>query len=418
VRRFKFLHAADIHLDSPLKGLALRREDRAEEIRGASRKACVNLIEAAVEHEVAFLVIAGDLFDGDWKDLKTGLFFAEQMGILSRAGIKVFVVYGNHDAETVIRRQLPWPENVTVFSSRRPQTTEIEDLRVAIHGQSFPTPEVTENIALGYPAPEAGWFNLGILHTACDGREGHQPYAPCTVDQLVTHGYDYWALGHVHKREILNETPHVVFLGNLQGRHIRETGAKGATLVSVDDGRVVGIEPLILDAARWAHIRVDLTDISAKQEIFIALRNALRDEVAAAGDRPLAVRLELEGPTQLHSELVADPAGLHGEAESVAFGVSDSIWIERIESSTADPAAGPLAERSDVLGELVHLIGELKQDTQVRAKISAEIRALSTRVPKSGTEDLDLPGEDSVDDVLASGRDLLLGRLRRTGEHD
>jgi DNA repair exonuclease SbcCD nuclease subunit len=378
----------------------------------------VNLVETAVEQEVAFLVIAGDLFDGDWKDLKTGLFFAEQMGVLARSGIRAFVVYGNHDAETVIRRRLPWPENVTVYPSRHPHTIEIDDLKVAVHGQSFPRPDVTENIALGYPTPKPGWFNLGVLHTACDGREGHQPYAPCTVDQLVAHGYDYWALGHVHKREILNENPFVVFPGNLQRPHIRETGATGATIVSVDDGHVTGIDHLVLDAARWANITLDLSDIDEKQDILVMLGKALADEVAAAGDRPLAVRVEFGGSNKLHAELVADPAGLRGEIEATAFGISDTIWVERIKVSSTDRTETSLAKRSDVLGELVHLVGELTQDPDVQAKIAAELRTLSTRVPKSGTEDRDLPGEDSLDDVLEAGRDLVLGRLQVAGEED
>lgn len=409
---FKFLHAADIHLDSPLRGLALSAEDRAEAFRSASRKAFVNLVEAAVQQEVAFLAVAGDLFDGDWKDLKTGLFFAEQMGHLARADIRVFVVYGNHDAETVLSRKLPWPDNVHIFSSRRAETEEIGDLKIAVHGRSFPRPDTTENIALDYPAPKPGWFNVGILHTACDGREGHEPYAPCTLDQLVAHNYDYWALGHVHKREVLNEDPHVVFPGNLQGRHIRETGPKGATLVSVSDGQVSELESLVLDAARWAHIDLDLTGLSRREEVLTALGQRLRDEVSAAGNRPLATRVEFVGSTEIHAELVGDEVGLRGDIETIALGVSDTIWIEKVKISTTDPSEDSLALRSDVLGELVQLIGEAAKDPEIQTKLAGEIRALSTRVPKSGTEDLDFPTEESVGDVLEAARELILGKLR------
>jgi DNA repair exonuclease SbcCD nuclease subunit len=413
---FKFLHAADIHLDSPLRGLALTADDRAEPFRSASRRAFVNLVETAVQQEVAFLAIAGDLFDGDWKDLKTGLFFAEQMGHLARAEIPVFVVYGNHDAETVISRKLPWPDNLRVFSSRLAQTAEIGELKIAVHGRSFSRPDISENIALGYPAPKAGWFNVGLLHTACDGREGHEPYAPCTLDQLIAHNYDYWALGHVHKREVLNEHPHVVFPGNLQGRHVKEKGAKGATLVSVSDGQVVELEALTLDAARWAHIIMDLTGLSDREEMLSALEQRLREEVGAAGDRPLATRVEFVGSTEIHAALVGDQVGLRGDTEAIAFGVSDTIWVEKVKVSTSDPSEGSLALRSDTLGKLVHVIGEVAKDPEIQAKLAGEIRTLSTRLPKSGTETLDFPTEESFRDVLDAGRELILGKLRTSGE--
>ena len=208
---FRFIHTADIHLDSPLKGLAGQEGSSADRIRTATREAFENLVGLALQEEVAFVIIAGDLYDGDWRDYQTGLFFVGQVGRLAAAGIPVFLLYGNHDAESQITRRLVLPENVKTFSARNPETFELEDLGVALHGQSFRQRDISDNLVPAYPEPIAGKFNIGVLHTGLGGMGGHANYAPCTLDDLVNKGYDYWALGHVHQATVLHERPHVVF---------------------------------------------------------------------------------------------------------------------------------------------------------------------------------------------------------------
>jgi DNA repair exonuclease SbcCD nuclease subunit len=232
---FRFLHAADIHLDSPLTGLSRYEGLPAEEVRSATRAAFDNLIDYGCKELVDFIVIAGDVFDGDWRDMGTGLYFARAMGRLEQAGIPVFLLQGNHDAASVVTRSLPWPANVHRFGARAPQTFRLEHLGVALHGWSFAHQTAPDNLALRYPAAEAGAFNIGVLHTSLSGRPGHARYAPCEIADLKARGYDYWALGHVHTFEQVCDDPAVVFPGNLQGRNIRETGPKGAVLVEVQD---------------------------------------------------------------------------------------------------------------------------------------------------------------------------------------
>ena len=208
---FRFIHTADIHLDSPLIGLAGQEGSAAERIRTATREAFENLVGLALHEEVAFVIIAGDLYDGDWRDYQTGLFFVRQMGGLAAAGVPVFLLYGNHDAESQITRRLILPANVKAFSGRKPETFQLEELRVALHGQSFRQRDIADNLVPAYPEPIAGMFNIGVLHTGLGGMGGHANYAPCALDDLVNKGYDYWALGHVHQAAILHERPHVIF---------------------------------------------------------------------------------------------------------------------------------------------------------------------------------------------------------------
>ena len=203
---FRFLHAADLHLDSPLRGL--EADAPAERIRDATRQALVKLVDLAVEQKVAFVLLAGDLYDGDWKDWRTGQFLVQQLARLTREGIRVIAISGNHDAEQVLTKTLPLPD--TLIRSNKPDTIRLDTLEVAIHGQSFAKRAVTDNLALAYPAPIAGWFNIGLLHTAC-GSTAHENYAPCTPSDLVSRGYDYWALGHVHERRVVQRDPWIVF---------------------------------------------------------------------------------------------------------------------------------------------------------------------------------------------------------------
>lgn len=334
---FRFLHAADLHIDSPLIGLARKSEEFAGRIDDASRRAFDNLISTAIDEECSFVVIGGDVFDGQWRDYRTGLFFADRMRRLEHAGIRVYIILGNHDAENRFASRLELAENVHLFSHRKPETVWIEGLDAVIHGRSFPQREVSENIAQDYPAPVSGCFNIGLLHTACTGRDGHAPYAPCTVEQLVNHGYDYWALGHVHAREVVNLHPYIVYPGNLQGRSPRETGPKGASLVTVDDGRVVGLDPRVLDVIRWSVASIDLGSCTDMSTVHAVVREQIQHSMDAADGRGLALRLRLSGTTPIHNEIVVHGPRLREDIETIAATVSDETWIEKIEVATLPP---------------------------------------------------------------------------------
>lgn len=299
----KLLHAADLHLDSQLRGLDRYDGAPLERIRHATRHAFENLIALAIDEAVDLVLLAGDLYDGDWRDYSTGLYFQNQMSRLRAAGIEVALIHGNHDAASQITRSLRLPENVTVLGSREPQTRLYERLGIAVHGQSFATRAVTDDLAKHYPPARRDLFNIGLLHTCASGRDGHEPYAPCSLDTLVAKGYDYWALGHVHTREVLAREPWVVFPGNLQGRHARETGAKGATLIAIDAGRVLTVEHRALDAVRWSLCAVDLEEAASAADAVDLVRLALERALDAAEGRLLAARVELTGNTAAHAEL-------------------------------------------------------------------------------------------------------------------
>lgn len=412
----KFLHAADIHLDSPLRGLERYDGAPVDEIRGATRRAFDNLVQLAIEEEVAFVLLAGDLYDGDWKDYNTGLFFASRMRRLEEAGIRAFVISGNHDAASQITRTLRTPANVTVLATRRPQTERLPELEVAIHGQGFASAAVSDDLAAAYPPGDPHLFNIGLLHTSLDGRPGHAPYAPCSVEGLRSRGYQYWALGHVHQREVVCRDPWIVFPGVLQGRHARETGPKGATLVTVRDREVVGVEHRDLDVFRWAVCPVDATGAATAGEVLERVRRALEQEVAAADGRAVAARLVIEGACPAHGELLAAPEPWIQECRALALGFGEgALWIEKVRLKTRQPADGRmLLPADDALGGLLRSIRALEAADNEIAELAEGFADLRRKLPPELFEDgeaLDPTDPEQLRGLLDEVKDLLFARL-------
>lgn len=409
---FRFLHTGDIHLDSPLKGLAGQEGPAAELIRTATRQALANLVDAAIKEEVAFLIIAGDLYDGDWRDYQTGLYFVRQMGRLATANVPVYLIYGNHDAESQITRRLVLPGNVKVFSSRNAQTFKIDDLSVALHGQSFKQRDVSDNLVPAYPQPLPGLFNIGLLHTGLGGMSGHLNYAPCSMDELVNKGYDYWALGHVHQGAILHREPYVVFCGNLQGRHIRETGPKGASLVSVRDGQIEDIASIHADVVRWALIQVSAEGRSHVSDLVDRIRAAIVHAVENdAEGRLLACRIELTGKAELHGQLFSSVEQITAEARSSALSLGEeAAWIERVVIKT-EPVSNPAgALRADALGDLQRIIEQASADSQLVEEMETAVGEMVRKLPHEIRVELE---DGALKDVSDDNYKSLMDRIGR-----
>jgi DNA repair protein SbcD/Mre11 len=413
---FKFIHAADIHLDSPLRGLEQYDGAPVEQIRGATRQALANLVELAIAERVAFVLCAGDLYDGDWRDYNTGLFFAAQMTKLREAGIQVFLITGNHDAASQVTRYLRLPENVTMFSVQHPETIRLAAFDVAIHGQGFRQRVVTDDLSAAYPKPDAHLFNIGLLHTSVDGREGHEPYAPCSLAGLLSQGYDYWALGHVHTREVLHREPWIIFPGNIQGRHVREIGPKGCTLVAVQNHQVVSADHRDLDVLRWSICNVDVSGTQTGDDVVELVRRALMRELADGSSRPLATRIRLMGACQAHGELSANLDRWTNEIRTVATDVSNgALWIEQVKMQTRTQAdLDQMLTRDDALGDLLRALLEWETNESFLAEVANEFQALSRKLPaelRSGDDPIDLDNPQTLRQAVEDVKHLLLARL-------
>jgi exonuclease SbcD len=381
----KFLHAADIHLDSPMAGIARRDADLAEVTARCTRQAFRNLVDLAIAQDVAFVLIAGDLYNAEWKDYGTGLFFASEM---RRLGRPCLMIRGNHDSASSITKSLQPPPNVTVFSSHAPAVVELREHGVAVHGQSFPNRAVPEDLAAKYRAPIPGLFNIGLLHSSVEDPGEHDSYAPCRIETLVNKGYDYWALGHIHTRATLHERPHVHFPGNPQGRHVRETGSRGATIVEVQDGAVASLTHHATDVLRWAALTIDAADAEDLADLSARLRFALIAARQESEGRPLIVRITVTGATALHGALIAAPMVIEAECRNAAAAAGDDVHIERMRIATksleaaADVSALETAFRAALQDP--GLAAEMLKDfARLQAGIPADARVDVPQTPEA-----------------------------------
>ncbi len=416
---FRFLHTADIHLDSPLVGLEAHEDAPVEEIRGATRRAFDNLIDLAIEEEVAFVLIAGDLYDGDWKDYNTGLYFAGRMGKLAQAGIRVFIVSGNHDAASNTTKAMPLPGNVTIFSQKKPESQKIDDLGVVIHGQGYATKAITDNLAAEYPAAESGYFNIGLLHTSLTGRENHANYAPCSLEDLQSKGYDYWALGHVHKREIVSLDPRVIFPGNIQGRHIKETGPKGATLVTVEDGSITEVEARDVDVLRWAVCEVDLSNCQTTENVHEFVRAAFEQQGDEADGRTVALRLILTGRCPVHGQLLDRTSLWTEEFRAIAESIG-GVWLEKVQfKTTREVHLEELVGEDTPLAGLIESIQNLELDTEDLTFSIPDLAVLKSRLPaeiQSGDDPLWESSPEKMEELCTEIQEMLISKLVQHGD--
>ncbi len=394
---FKFIHAADIHLDSPLRRLERYEGAPVAKIRDATRRALENLVRLAKEENVDFVLIAGDLYDGDLDDYSALLFFSRQMADLCRKGIRVFLIRGNHDAANHMSRSLDLPENVHLFSENKPETISLDSIRVAVHGQSFATREVRENLAASYPEPVQGWFNIGMLHTSMQGSARHDTYAPCSLDHLRQRGYDYWALGHIHQHQLLHENrPVVLFPGNIQGRNVTENGPKGCQLVEVENNQVSANTFHPLDVMRWEWLKIDAGGLTRAEDVFKVGLKKLEECVQQSQGLLLAARVEITGTTPAHDELAGRRDHWLNQFRSNCLNnFGQDLWLESLQVNTTLPPDDPTeALPEDALEQLRQVIAELASDEKrLGALLENELRLLDKRLPvalKIGEEALHL----------------------------
>jgi DNA repair protein SbcD/Mre11 len=356
---FRFIHTADLHLDSPLKTLALRDADLGALIANATRQAFVRIIDACLEERVDALLVAGDLYDREVRGTATLLFLAGQFKRLQEASIGVFIIRGNHDAAAVVTRHLTLPDNVTVFSTRG-DCKLLNEKQVAIHGISFKDGHVPASLIPNLKPPVEGAINIGILHTSLAGAEGHDVYAPCAVNDLMQQNYDYWALGHIHKRHVHRTSPTIVMPGIPQGRDVNEAGAKSATLVTITDNRHIQLTEIPTAVAQFERMTVDVSGCEEFAAIAGRIRGALATHLNAISADTLVARITLTGNTPLAAKLHRDHELIHAEAQQAAMHVGRTL-IDKLEVKVSGLETKS-AEGLDPLSEIRSMLVGQRQD--------------------------------------------------------
>ncbi|HEX7055614.1 MAG TPA: DNA repair exonuclease [Bacilli bacterium] len=420
---FRFLHCADLHLDTPFKGMSAVPDAIRQAIKNSTFAALQNVTQIALSENVDFVLIAGDLFDAAERSLRAQLFLRRELEKLSAAGIFVCIVHGNHDPENGGKAELAWPERVHFFSSDKPETLRLPNRRgqdaALVTGMSYGQKAVTENLAERFIPADSALYKIALLHANVDGDPAHDNYAPCSLSTLKQSGFDYWALGHIHARKVLHKQPYAVYPGNIQGRSVRELGPKGCYVANVTELGETSLTFHETDAIRFFCAEIPLDTLATEQDLQDELQRRMADIREQAEGRHAVVRFCFSGRTPLYRKL-RNPtflpdllAELRGEEER-AFTESNLpfVWIESVDDESAPPVdLAALARQDDFIAVMLQHVDKLLNDRgELAAFGHAALQPLFTS--KAATYAAE-PDEQTLRKWLAEARNLAVEALIR-----
>ncbi len=374
----RVLHLADVHLDTTFAS----RSDRVRRLlRDGLRTAFVKAVDLAVTERMDAVLIAGDLFDGDTLSFTTERLILEQARRLSEARIPTFYATGNHDPSSLRTRsaRLDWPDGFHVFRSRTPETVQVLDEGgrpcAVIVGSGHESGQEQDNLAALFPVSSGPVPHVGLLHTmvvSAESSQLHDRYAPCTADDLRRVDYDYWALGHIHTRQRVDEEANAWYSGNIQGRTPREGGRRGALVAHIDRGRQATTEFVPLAAVEWCNIDVtDVESISDASRLEAAVRvrsEKVRSETAA--DDWIAI-VNLCGRCPMEPDLRDPDRRL--ELEGVLADVLSAAAVEIRTAGLAPPVdVDAYRAQPHLLGETLAVIAELNKRDQLLSDVGPD----------------------------------------------
>lgn len=410
----KLIHTADVHLDSPLQTLALRDPDLREKVQCASRNAFTRIVEQAIEQQVAAILIAGDLFDGAARSAKTAAFLLAELTRLNQAGIRVFYIKGNHDAENPLTGDTTLPENVHVFDGQGGKV-QLEGTDVWIHGVSFSEKKAEKSLLGKFATPVPDAINIGMLHTSLNGSASHDVYAPCTVQELIDTGFDYWALGHIHKRQVHCDAPWIVMPGIPQGRDIGEPGSQSATLITIDDGRVLTSE-FPTSSIEFTTLLIDVSALQDATALQTLAKEVLQECVASLQSDDGIVRVRLQGQNALRWQWLRDREQWT-ETFKLLCRDSGRLWMEKLIFEICDTPKSVIDKSA--LGELASLMSTIRGEEAFNEAAVALIDEVLSALPASERSKL-LATEHSQRELAASlseqGEEQLLASMKGVGE--
>lgn len=399
----RILHTADIHLDSPLKTIALRDEALRDRLHAATRGAFTRLVDTALQEAVSAVLISGDLFDGAGRSAKTAAFLVSELDRLNAAGIPVFYIKGNHDAESPLTGDVELPANVHVFDGRGGRV-QLPGLDVWIHGVSFSRRHAPDSLLDKFDAPVAGAVNIAMLHTSLGGAAGHDAYAPCSVAQLQSKGFDYWALGHIHRRGIHSQDPWIVMPGIPQGRDIGEAGPKSATLISIEEGSLT-VSEVPTSVVEFLPLTVSATGLEQDDALRDTLRGTIQDAAKTLQSDNAILRVTVTGQSPRRWQWLRGQAQWQETAEIEAR-KTGKLWIEKLVFDLSDATQDTADASGTAIGELTGLMADICREPGFLAAAQEETDTVLQELAPGRLAAL-VPDE--------SARDRLTERLAGTG---
>ncbi len=413
---FRFVHCSDLHIDSPFKGVSGVDPALGKRLRGSTMGSFRGIVDLALREKADAVVIAGDIFDGADKSLKAQFKFCNELTRLSDAGIPSFIAHGNHDPLDSWSSSLEWPEGVTIFSGKDVQSVPIRKNgrdTARIYGTSFPQRDVFDNLALKFQRQKHKGFAIAVLHANVGGNTEHGKYAACSVEDLAGKGMDYWALGHVHTRQVLRANdPAIVYPGNPQARNIRETGAKGCCLVTLQKTAPPSIQFFPTDVIRYFSEQLDLSNCSTLNEVLARIQSNCKLLSDAADGRDIMVRLTLVGQTPIHDELLIakDFADLQEEVRDGFSGRQPMIGVELVRDTRETFDVDDLRQGNDFVAGIIALYDQTENDESLLQEIREQLKPLFEGV--SSREHLEKISDAELKELLLQARGRTISQLK------
>ena len=397
MKKIKFIHSADIHLDTPFKGLASVDPELAGELKNATFKSFEKIIRLCIEHRVDFLLVAGDIFDSKFKSLSAQMKFLDGLNTLSSHGIRAYFICGNHDPLDSWMETLKLPENVVRFGSSKVEEAIFDkngEALAGIYGISYRTNREKRDLASKFPVPKKLPFSIALMHGTVGNPGPHQNYAPFKIEDIAQKGYDYWALGHIHKKEILRKKdPAVVYPGNPQGRDFGETGPRGCFLVEIEENNAPEIRFVETQQSRFENIKIEINNISTINELKEKFESSIKDFTENEFTGTLILRFELEGRTSLHEELRKNSDELKNwindkYRESTPRVITDKIKINSRPEIDIDKIRKQNDFTAEVLEETENINGidELIEKIESEAKLQSKFKVFGDLTPEDEME--------------------------------
>ena len=417
----RFVHSADLHLDSPFSGIRGNAPEQiAATLYDATFNAYENIIELCITERVNALLIAGDVYDGADRSLIAQRKFIYGLQRLDSAGIQSFVCHGNHDPLDGWEARLDYPSLCHRFGAEFEAIPVFPDdpERAVVHGISYPRRDVFDNLVAQLGIVDNGPYSIGLLHANVGGNADHASYAPCTLNDLALSGIDYWALGHVHTRQVLSEErPTAVYPGNPQGRHPNESGARGVYLVDVDEHGHVNLDFRPMDTVRWERLILDIGSSETEQALLDQLHELVQHAVAGADGRSIVVRITLRGRGPMHNSLKTSQFSPDRLVEQINDEWADQkpfLWCERIVDETASEFdRAKRLEGSDFISDLLHMRDQSRNDDELLKRLSTGLDSLYSHRQYGQYLNESIPIGDElvslIDEAEAMAVDLLTG---------
>ncbi len=417
--KIKFIHCADLHLDSPFQGLTTKEPSLADRFKHSTNEAFVKIIDLCLAEKVDFLTIGGDTFDGADRSLCAQILLRDQFERLHKATIPVIIVAGNHDPLSDWLTEIKYPENVHILACDNVDKVPIKKngkVITTLFGISYKTREVTENLSLKFQAKEENTVSIGLLHANVGSRKDHAPYSPCTITDLKASNMDIWLLGHIHTPEVLCDDPLILYPGNIQGRHINENGPRGCYIIKIDTNRKISHEFRPVQNILWKQKEINIKDIMTAIELADLLSDKCEEEVSKLTNDEIGIviRWKLTGPSLLYHELT-----MTDKIEEIKeilverfFNQIPFIFPESIRLSIMpERQKEDYLNQENFIGDFLRLAGKVENDDQMKNELLQILnQPLSNRTIRKYLEEVNEKELlDILEDSVNLGMDLLSG---------